>query len=80
MRVYNFKTDSGETITVKPPKLRHYNNLLSATNDAEAINAVAEIIGRDVDYVYDNFTTDDAKRFITEYPLWVENIKQSDPN
>lgn len=80
MRIYNLKLDSGETIAVKPPKLRHYNNLLSAANDGEAITAIAEIIGRDTDYVCDNFTTDDAKRFIAGFPLWVENVKQSDPN
>lgn len=80
MRIYNFKTDSGETIAVRPPKLKHYDKLLTAANDAEAIDAIADIIDRSADYVYENLTTDDAKRFISEFPLWVENIKQSDPN
>lgn len=80
MRVYNFKLDSGETIAVKPPKLRQYNNLLAAKSDSEAIKAIADIIGRDIDYVYDNFTTDDAKRFLYSFPAWIQETKQSDPN
>ena len=80
MRIYNFKLDSGEAIAVKPPKLKHYNALLAAKSDSGAIKAIADIIGHDIDYVYDNFTTDDAKRFLYSFPAWVQEVKKSDPN
>lgn len=79
-RTYNFTFDSGETLTLGAPKLRHYNDLLSAKNDGQVITAVADIIGKDTEYILDNFTTDDIKRFVRDYPAWVQDIKENDPN
>lgn len=80
MKTMRFKLDSGVMLTVQPPKLRVYNDLLSAESDVELILAIASTIGRDADYVYSNFTINSASRFILTVLAWVKSEKLSDPS
>lgn len=80
MRTYEFELERGGKISVKPPTVRAYNNLMSAKSDDEIIEAIAQITENDRDYIENNFTYDDLRKFIMDFPLWVHNIKKSDPN
>lgn len=79
-RTFELTLDSGETLTLGAPKLKDYNALMAAQNDSQIIAAAADIIGKDAEYILDNFTTDDIKRFIRNFPAWVQGVKESDPN
>ena len=80
MRIYDFELERGGKISLKPPTVRAYNNLMSAKSDDEIIEAIAQITENDRDYIENNFTYDDLRKFIMDFPLWVHNIKKSDPN
>lgn len=80
MRIYDFELERGCKIAVKPPTVRAYNNLMSAKSDDEIIDAIAQITEKDRDYIENNFTHEDLRKFIMDFPLWVHNIKKSDPN
>lgn len=88
MRKFNFKLDNGTTLTIKPPTLRmYYKGLLTAKNDPELFNAIADICNQNVEginvteeYVIDNFTTDDFSRFMKQLPAWINSERNSDPN
>lgn len=88
MRRFNFKLDNGTALTIKPPTLRqYYKGLLIAKNDPQLFRSVAEICNRNdegievtEEYFVDNFTTDDLHRFVKDFPAWVNDEKESDPN
>lgn len=80
MRKFEFTLDSGKKYCVKPPTLRQYNALLAAKHDGEMIAAVAAITGEYADYIINNWSVDDARRFVREFPTWVKNERESDPN
>lgn len=88
MRRFVFALDNGTVLNIKPPTLRmYYKELLTAKNDPELFNAVANICNRNDDnisvteeYVIDNFTVDDLSRFMKELPAWISNERKSDPN
>ena len=88
MREFVFVLDNGTSLSVKPPTLRmYYKEFLKAKNDPELFNAVANICNRNYneievteEYVIDNFTTDDLKRFMKDLPAWVNAERNADPN
>ncbi len=88
MRRFAFRLDNGTALTIHPPTLRqYYKGLLLAKNDPQLFRSVAEICSRNdegteitEEYVVDNFTTDDLHRFMKDFPAWVNNEKESDPN
>lgn len=88
MRRFEFKLDNGTELNIKSPTLRmYYKELRTVKNDEQLFAAVAEICNRndesvaiDKEYVIDNFTTDDLKRFMRELPAWIENERASNPN
>ncbi len=88
MRNFEFTLDNGTQLNIKPPTLRmYYKQLLTATNDMQLFNAVANICNRNYndievteEYVIDNFTTDDLNRFMVELPAWIGAERQADPN
>lgn len=88
MRRFIFKLDNGTTLTIQPPTLRmYYKELLTAKNDPQLFNAVANICNRNDDnitvteeYIIDNFTVDDFSRFMKELPQWINSERKSDPN
>lgn len=85
---FTFNFGDGVTLNIKPPTLRmYYKQLLTAKNDTQLFNAIANICNRNYDdievteeYVIDNFTTEDLKRFMKELPAWVNAERQADPN
>ena len=88
MRRFDLMLDNGTRLTIKPPTLRmYYKELLTAKNDPQLFNAVADICNRNdenvpitPEYVIDNFTTDDLSRFMRELPAWISSERTSDPN
>lgn len=79
-RTFEFTLDNETKITVNSPTLRMWHNFLESTKDSEIVSSISEIIGEDTDYIENNFTIDDLRRFIAEFPAWVNGEKQSDPN
>lgn len=88
MRRFSFKLDNGTILTIKPPTLRmYYKGLLTAKNDPQLFNAIADICNRNEEnipvseeYVIDSFTTDDLTRFMKQLPAWINSERNSDPN
>ncbi|MBR4627787.1 MAG: hypothetical protein IKO47_08830 [Ruminococcus sp.] len=88
MRRFVFKLDNGTVLNIKPPTLRmYYKELRCASTDPQLFNAVADICGRNdegiavnEEYVIDNFTVDDLRRFVKELTSWIEGERASDPN
>ena len=88
MRRFEFILDNGTKLTIQPPTLRmYYKELLTAQNDPQLFQAVADICNRNdenipvnQEFVIDNFTTDDFSRFMKELPAWINNERHSNPN
>lgn len=88
MRRFEFILDNGTKLTIQPPTLRmYYKELLTAQNDPQLFQAVADICNRNdekipvnQEFVIDNFTTDDFTRFMKELPAWINNERNSNPN
>lgn len=80
MRTFNFKFDNGDNITLGAPLLKVYKQLYEISNDGDLVDAIALALGKDAEYVEDNFNTDEIGRFYLEYMAWIKNTKQSDPN
>ena len=88
MRQFKFSLDNGTILLIKPPTLRmYYKEFLKAKNDPELFNSVANICNRNYneikvteEYVIDNFTTDDLKRFMKDLHAWVNAERNADPN
>lgn len=88
MRRFEFILDNGTKLTIQPPTLRmYYKELLTAQNDPQLFQAVADICNRNdenipvnQEFVIDNFTTDDFSRFMKELPAWINNERNSNPN
>ena len=88
MRRFIFTLDNGTTLSILPPTLRmYYKELLTAKNDPQLFNAVANICNRNdekiainEEYIIDNFTVDDLSRFMKELPVWINSERKSDPN
>ena len=79
-RTFEFTLDNETKITVSSPTLRMWHNFLESTKDSEIVSSISDIIGENTDYIENNFTIDDLRRFIAEFPAWVNGEKQSDPN
>lgn len=88
MRRFNFTLDNGTALTIKPPTLRmYYKELKTAKTDPQLFNAIAHICDRNdediritEEYVIDNFTVDDLRRFMKELPEWIAGEREADPN
>lgn len=88
MRKYDLKLDNGTQLTVHQPTVRMwYEGYRTAKTDEAVYKAIADICNRndeginiDADYVCDQFTMDDFKRFAREFPKWIENEHETDPN
>ena len=79
-RTFEFALDNGTKITVSSPTLRMWHNFLESQKDSEIVGSISDIIGENADYIENNFTIDDLRRFIAEFPAWVNGEKQSNPN
>lgn len=79
-RTFEFTLDNETKITVSSPTLRMWHNFLESTKDSEIVGSISDIIGETTDYIENNFTIDDLRRFIADFPAWVNGEKQSDPN
>lgn len=87
MRKFKLTLDNGTELTVHQPTVRMwYDGYRQAKSDSDVFRSVAEICSRndegitiEPDYVRDEFTTDDFKRFAMDFPKWVENV-HDDPN
>lgn len=88
MRKFIFKLDSGQTLTINPPSARlYYRKYASAKNDNELFEAIAEICNNNnekipvtVNYILDDFSVVDLQRFTAEFPKWINETRDSDPN
>ena len=86
-RTFLFETYSGQLLTVKPPKYKLYQKLISEKqNDKEMIAVMAEILSDNIegieitsDYIYENYYIDDINKF-ADYISWIKAEKGSDPN
>lgn len=88
MRRFVFTLDNGTVLSIKPPTLRmYYKELLTAKNDPQLFNAVADICNRNdegiavtEEYVIDNFSVDDLSRFMMDLPEWIRAEREKSPN
>ena len=87
MRKFKFSIDNGTAFTVHAPKLCRYKAFLTAKGDDEVYTSVADIVSDndekktiDKDYISNEFTVDDLSRFYKEFPAWLSNEKEADPN
>lgn len=88
MRKFEFSLENGQKLTVNPPSVRlYYRKYASAKSDIALFEAIAEICNNNdekipvnVDYLLDNFTVVDLQRFTTDFPKWINDTRDSDPN
>lgn len=88
MRKFKFSLENGQKLTINPPSARlYYKKYAVAKNDNALFEAIAEICNNNdekipvtTDYLLDNFTVVDLQRFTAEFPKWVSNTRDSDPN
>lgn len=88
MRKFKFSLDNGEILTIAPPSVRlYYRKYASAKNDNALFEAIAEICNNNdekipitVDWLLDSFTVTDLQRFTAEFPKWINETRNSDPN
>ncbi|MBQ8297346.1 MAG: hypothetical protein IJX77_06150 [Ruminococcus sp.] len=80
MKKYAFKLDNGNTITVKPPTYRQFECLRTACTDGEIIRAVADMADYEVHELTKVWTIDDIRRFIIEFPAWLNAVRNIDIN
>lgn len=88
MRKLKFTLDNGTILTINPPSARlYYKKYAVAKSDNALFEAIAEICHNNdekipvtVDYLLDNFTVVDLQRFTAEFPKWINETRDSDPN
>lgn len=88
MRKFKLTLDNGTKLHIYPPTVRqYYDKYLSAGNDEDIYRTIAEMVSRNDegitftrDDVIDKFTVDDFSGFIEDFPDWIVNEKDSDPN
>ncbi len=88
MRKFEFSLENGQKLTVNPPSVRlYYKKYASAKSDTALFEAIAEIcdnndekIPVNTDYLLDNFTVTDLQRFTADFPKWINDTRDSDPN
>lgn len=88
MRKFKLTLDNGTKLHIHPPTVRqYYDKYLSAGNDEDVYRTIAEMVSRNDegitftrDDVIDKFTVDDFAGFIEDFPDWIVNEKESNPN
>lgn len=87
MRKFRFTTEFGQTLTINPPSVRLYTKYAVAKNDSQLFEVIAEVCNNNdekvpvtVDYVLDSFTIIDVHRFTAEFPKWIAETRENDPN
>ncbi|MDE5772755.1 MAG: hypothetical protein K2I06_14235 [Ruminococcus sp.] len=88
MRKFEFSLENGQKLTINPPSARlYYKKYALAKSDTALFEAIAEICSNNdekipvtVDYLLDNFTVIDLQRFTVEFPQWINETRNSDPN
>lgn len=88
MRKFRFALDNGQTLTINPPSVRlYYKKYTSAKSDNDLFGAIAEICNNNTekipvtaDWLLDNFTVTDLQRFTANFPAWINDEKDNDPN
>ena len=88
MRKFKFCLENGQKLTINPPSVRlYYSSYATAKSDSDLFKSIAEICNNNdekipvtTDYLLDNFTVVDLQRFTAEFPKWVSNTRDSDPN
>lgn len=88
MRKFKFALDNGTKLTINPPSARlYYRKYSLAKSDSQLFEAIAEICNNNdekvpvtVDYLLDDFTVTDLQRFTAEFPKWIADTRDSDPN
>lgn len=88
MRQFVFMLDNGTKLSINPPSNRlYYKEFLTAKNDVQLFTSIAKIchnnaenIKIDCDYILDNFDVLDFNKFMKEFPEWVNQEKNNDPN
>ncbi|MCM1508301.1 MAG: hypothetical protein NC177_14405 [Ruminococcus flavefaciens] len=88
MQKFKFTTGYGQTLTINPPSARlYYRKYALAKTETETFEAIAEVCNNNdekipvtVDYLLDNFTAVDLQRFTANFPQWIANARDSDPN
>lgn len=88
MRKFEIFLENGQKLTVNPPSVRlYYKKYASAKSDIALFEAIAEICNNNdekipvnVDYLLDNFTVIDLQRFTADFPKWINDTRDSDPN
>lgn len=88
MRKFKFFLENGQKLTINPPSARlYYKKYALAKSDTALFETIAEICNNNdekipvtVDYILDGFSVVDLQRFTAEFPKWVSNTRDSDPN
>lgn len=87
MQKFKFMLDNGTTLTINPPSVRLYQKYAGAKSETVLFGIIAEICNNNdekipvtVDYLLDNFTITDIHRFTAEFPKWISDTHDSDPN
>ncbi len=88
MRQFIFTLDNGTKLSINPPSNRlYYKDFLTAKNDNQLFESIAKICNNnsenikiDTDYVLDEFSVLDFNRFVKNFPEWVNQEKNNDPN
>lgn len=88
MRRFEFTLDNGTSLHIKPPTLRaYYKEYRNAKTDPELFRAIATICSNNdeglkftEEKVIDTFSTDDLRKFMENFPKWINEERTSDPN
>ena len=88
MRQFIFTLDNGTKLSVNPPSNRlYFKDFLTAKDDNQLFESIAKICSNnsenikiDTDYVLDEFSVLDFNRFVKNFPEWVNQEKNNDPN
>ncbi len=87
MRKFRFTLDNGTKLTINPPSNRLFEKYSNAKNDRQVFEAMAEICNNNdekvpvtLDYVLDECSIFDSHRFTAEFPKWINDTRDSDPN
>lgn len=87
MKKFRFTLASGTKLTIHPPTVRqYYIDCKRASDSSEICEAISGIISRNdeglsftAEEIMKNFTADDLAVFITAFPAWIKDKKESDP-
>ncbi|MDE5620348.1 MAG: hypothetical protein K2I80_07485 [Ruminococcus sp.] len=88
MRKFEFSLENGQKLTINPPSVRlYYRKYATAKSDSDLFESIAEICNNNnekipvtVDYMLDNFTVIDLQYFTANFPKWISDTRDSDPN